>query len=140
VEVTRDKPGYRGFIGAEQLDWLASDLARIPSTQPVIAATHMPLRTAAFGQTEAGGGPADQVVVNARQVLDVLMHRQLVLVLQGHSHRSDAIQEAGVTFLSGGAISGPGWNDDHGGATPGFVVASVRPERVDWQYVGYSEP
>ena len=117
------KEGYRGFIDAEQLDWLAQDLERIPSTQPVIVVTHMPLRTAAGD---------NQVVANARAVLDVLMRRRLVLVLQGHVQKAEAFQEGGVTFLTGGAVCGTA---DCRGTEPGFVVAKVRPDRVEWRYV-----
>jgi hypothetical protein len=137
VEITKDKAGYRGFVGKEQLDWLAADVAAVPSTQPVIAVTHMPLRTTAFDQRGPGDGPPDQIVVNAKEVLDVLMRRQLVLVLQGHVGKAEAFKEAGVTFLTGGAVCGHWCKHDHPGTTPGFVVAKVRPDRVQWQYGGY---
>jgi 3',5'-cyclic AMP phosphodiesterase CpdA len=133
VEVARDGAGYRGFIDRQQLDWLTGDISRIPTTKPVIVTTHVPLRTAAYAP---GGAPPDRAIVNAQDVLDVLMRRSLVLVLQGLSHKSEAIQHAGVTYLSGGAICGH-WSPHDGAGAPGFVVASVTPERVEWKYVAY---
>ena len=136
VEVARDGAGYRGFIDDEQLGWLAGDIGRIPSTQPVIVTTHVPLRTAEYAP---GGGPPDRAIVNAQAVLDVLTRRRIVLVLQGHSHKAEAIQQAGVTFLSGGSICGHWSARERSGSAPGFVVASVTPERVEWKYVAYEQ-
>ncbi len=39
------KAGGLGNLGAEQLDWLESDLAAAPASQPIVVFAHIPLWT-----------------------------------------------------------------------------------------------
>jgi 3',5'-cyclic-AMP phosphodiesterase len=140
IQATGDGDGYRGFVEAEQIDWLSADIARVPRGRPVVAVTHLPLVTAFFGHPEPGGGPSNRVVLNATEVLKVLGRRRLILVLQAHLHTSEAFEQRGTTFLCGGAICGQWWRMDRDGTPPGFTVVSLNGERVDWEYVRYRLP
>jgi hypothetical protein len=42
-------------------------------------------------------------------VLDILASRRVILVLQAHLHKVEAVRRDGTTFLTGGAISGQWW-------------------------------
>jgi 3',5'-cyclic AMP phosphodiesterase CpdA len=129
---------YTGHVGAEQLAWLRSDLAATPRSARVVVVTHMPLCTGFFGSTEPGTGPADRVVRNAADVLDVLSMRRLILVLQGHLHVYEALEREGVAFLSGGAVSGRWWKGVYLDTPPGFAVVALDGDEVASRYVGYA--
>jgi 3',5'-cyclic AMP phosphodiesterase CpdA len=137
VEVVPEPPGYRGFVGAEQRDWLAADLARIPPSQPVIVATHIPLVRNEPNGVQNGDETPHSVIANAADVLDIFASRRVILVLQAHLHRVEAVRVGATTFLTGGAICGQWWKRSRDGAEPGFMVVTLDRERVDWEYVTY---
>ena len=136
VEVVSEPPGYRGFVGPEQRDWLAADLARIPPSQPVIVATHIPLLGAPHDARHGDDQP-HMIVANAAEVLDIFASRRVILVLQGHLHRVDAVRVGATTFLTGGAICGQWWKRSRDGAEPGYMVVKLDGDDVDWRYVTY---
>ena len=139
VDVTRDEIQYRGFIPPEQMTWLKEDLARTRMTMPVVLVTHMPVVTT-FYQTTQGGtaaAPQNRVVVNSKDVLDLLAGHKLVLVLQGHLHVKEFTQSRDTTFLTGGAICGQWWRGPWQGTEEGFMVVELRGGAVQWRYVNY---
>ena len=75
--VSRGKP----VVGAEQIDWLKRDIARYPTTAPIIVFTHRPL----FDLRPDW----EWFTRDGHQVLDVLAPYENVTVLYGHIHRHD---------------------------------------------------
>jgi len=57
VDITRDQYRYRGFIPAEQMEWLKQDLAKLSKSTPIIVVTHMPLLTAFYSAVKGSGFP-----------------------------------------------------------------------------------
>lgn len=137
VDVTRDELKYRGYVDAAQLVWLREELARVPETTPIVLVTHMPLLTTFFQATEGGENPAprNRIVVNNRDVLDLLAGRRVPLVLQGHLHVDEILRWNRTSFITGGAVCGKWWRGAWMGTEPGFGVVTLRRDRVDWQYV-----
>ena len=69
--------GYRGYINATQLEWLAADLALVPRDELVVIATHIPLRTEAIGGASLN-------TVNLDELFEVLDGREHVYAISGH--------------------------------------------------------
>ena len=78
--VSRGKPE----VGAEQLAWLARDLARFPHTAPIIVFTHRPL----FDLRPEW----EWFTRDGDEVLNVLAPFESVTILYGHIHRHDVHQ------------------------------------------------
>lgn len=139
LDITRDELKYRGFIGGEQMAWLKQDLAAVDPETPIVAMTHMPLLTS-FYQATAGAqavAPANRVVVNNREVLAAFEGHRLLLVLQGHLHVNEMVRWRDTTFITGGAVSGKWWRGNWHGTEEGFGVLTLRPDRVEWEYIDY---
>lgn len=139
IEPTGDPLRYRGFIGADQLHWLREDLAGVNATTPVIVMVHMPLLTGFFQATQGATAPApaNRVVVNSREVLDLFREHNLVAVLQGHLHINELLRWRNTTFITGGAVCGQWWRGSWHGTPEGFGVITLRGDRVEWEYQDY---
>ena len=139
LRVTGDELEYEGFVGADQLEWLASDLAALEPGTPVVAVTHMPLRTGFFQATEGAtaAAPRNRVVVNSREVLKVFDGCDLVAVLQGHLHVNELLEWQGCKFITGGAVSGKWWRGAWHGTREGFGVLTLEGRHVGWEYIEY---
>ena len=139
IRLSEDQYKYHGWISSEQREWIREELARIPQETPVVLVLHMPLLTGFFSATEGATSqpPPNRVVVNNAEVLALFAERNLVLVLQGHLHVTELLQWRGTTFLTGGAISGGWWRGRYFGTREGFVVITLRSNRIEWEYVGY---
>ena len=123
--------GYRGFVPADQMAWLESELAETPADQPIVLVSHIPLRSTFKQMTESPVAPLppNLVVENGNEVLKLFEGRSLRLVLQGHLHFDETIRVNRTTFLVGGAVCGGWWKGSNLGTPEGF--AEVRWESVD---------
>jgi len=81
-----------GAIGAEQLEWLEKDVARISSSTPIVVFAHIPLWLV---YPEWGWGTKDSA-----QCLAILKRFGSVTVLNGHIHQVMQKIEGNVTFHS----------------------------------------
>jgi len=90
VNVVNTHEGGLGVLGAEQLDWLKSDLAPLPASTPIVVFAHIPL-WAVYPQW--GWGTDD-----AEQALGFLRRFGSVTVLNGHIHQIVKKVEGNITF------------------------------------------
>jgi hypothetical protein len=90
VNVVDLKAGGMGNLGAEQLVWLASDLAGRSASTPIVVFAHIPLWTIA---PEWGWGTEDSA-----QALALLARFGSVTVLNGHIHQLMQKVEGHVSF------------------------------------------
>ncbi|MFH0879667.1 MAG: VanZ family protein [Lentisphaerota bacterium] len=134
IEVTDDALQYRGCINPEQLGWLRQDLLTVPTNTPVIAVTHLPLRTS-FYSTHAP--EANRVVVNHEEVLKAFDGHRLLMVLQGHMHVYETLQAGSTQFVTGGAICGQWWRGPWRGTPEGFCVIQLNGNIAKCEYVSY---
>lgn len=139
IELTPDELKYRGFIGPEQMEWLRSDLARVPPDTPIVLVTHLPLLTGFYQMT---GGiaepvPSNRGVVNNREVLAAFGNHRLLAVLQGHLHVNELMRWRDTTFITGGAVCGKWWRGSWHETPAGFGVLLLHPDRVEWEYHAY---
>jgi len=139
IVVSSDDLRYHGRIGQEQLLWLVRDLAQVDPDTPIVVATHVPLLTSFYQATEGAtaAAPANRVIVNNREVLELFTDHNLLLVLQGHLHVHEMVRWRSTTFITGGAVCGKWWRGAWHGTPEGFAVLTLRPDRVDWEYVTY---
>jgi len=79
-----------GAIGAEQLEWLGMDVARVTASTPIVVFAHIPLWSV---YPEWGWGTKDSA-----QALSILKRFGSVTVLNGHIHQVMQKVEGNVTF------------------------------------------
>lgn len=139
IVVSGDELRYYGRIDQAQLSWLRQDLAAVNTDTPIVVASHIPLLTAMYQATEGAtaAAPANRVVVNNHEVLQLFAHHNLLLVLQGHLHVDEMLRWQTTTFITGGAVCGKWWRGSWHGTREGFGVLTLRPDRVEWKYHGY---
>lgn len=139
IEVVGGEEMYRGFVDAQQLDWLTGDLARVAKGTPIVCMLHMPMLTGFYGAVEGATAPApaNRVLVNSHEVLALFREHNLLLVLQGHLHVKELIRWRETTFITGGAICGAWWRGPRKGTEEGFNRLTLHRDRIEWDYIDY---
>lgn len=130
---------YYGFVDDEQMAWLRADLAKQPATKPIILTTHMPLATsfALYGPPYKGNGYNTASVSNAYQIFPLFEGKNVIGVLQGHTHINERVEWNGVHYLTSGAVCGNWWKGTRMGTPEGFTVCTVRDGRLTTRYETY---
>jgi predicted MPP superfamily phosphohydrolase len=112
---------YQERLGAEQLTWLAADLALQPLDKPLLLFCHQPL----------------YALKDAKDVAAVLRGRRVLGAFCGHLHRTFDTTFAGVPLYQSGATSGAWWSGPNIDGTPqGFRFAQVKGGALKTVYVG----
>jgi 3',5'-cyclic AMP phosphodiesterase CpdA len=88
-----------GHLGADQLDFVAKDVAALSSDTPIIVFSHIPL----FAMYPDWGWGTD----DAAQALSNLRRFSSVTCLNGHVHQVFSKTEGNVTFYSGTTTAYP---------------------------------
>ncbi|MGO8914612.1 MAG: metallophosphoesterase family protein [Stellaceae bacterium] len=99
VNVLNLKAGGLGYLGAEQLQWLADDLRDRSASTPIVVLAHMPLWSL---YPQWGWGTDD-----AAQALSSLKRFGSVTVLNGHIHQVMQKVEGTVTFQTARSTAFP---------------------------------
>ncbi|AFL90055.1 putative phosphohydrolase [Terriglobus roseus DSM 18391] len=131
---------YYGFIDDAQIAWLKADLAKQSPATPIIVTTHMPLVTA-FPQYMEMQAPLavrnTLSVSNAYQIYPLFEGKNVIGVLQGHTHINERVEWKGVQYLTSGAVCGNWWEGARMGFAEGFTVCTVRNGRLTTHYETY---
>jgi 3',5'-cyclic AMP phosphodiesterase CpdA len=90
VNVVRLGDKGMGTLGADQLAWLKKDLARIPSSTPVVVFTHFPLWQL---YPDWGWGTEDGATA-----IGMLGKFEAVTVLNGHIHQVQSAKQGRISF------------------------------------------
>ena len=88
-----------GHLGVDQLEFVAKDVAALPSDTPIIVFSHIPL----FAMYPDWGWGTD----DAAQALSYLRRFSSVTCLNGHVHQLFSKTEGNVTFHSGTTTAYP---------------------------------
>ncbi|WP_035348685.1 metallophosphoesterase family protein [Edaphobacter aggregans] len=139
IGVTDDR-AYEGRIDAEQLKWLAADLAALPKSTPIIVSVHIPLVSAfASYVPESASLSAHHslTVANANEVLALFEGHNVIGVLQGHTHINENVDYKGVNYITSGAICGNWWKGIRMGTPEGFTIVNVANGRMTTHYETY---
>lgn len=127
--------GYLGYLGTDQLTWLANDLAMIEKGSTVVVFAHIPFMTAlATRQGQATPGIASHVV--NREAVYQLLASYRTTILTGHIHESDYSRDGGVAERNLGAVCGGWWTGDicYDGTPNGYGVHEVNGTDMKWRY------
>src|SRR6478672_4952058 len=119
VNVLNLKAGGLGSLGAEQLAWLAKDVARLSNSTPIVLFAHVPLWTV---YPEWGWGTDD-----SEQALALLKRFGSVTVLNGHIHQIMQKVEGHMSFHTAMSTAFP---QPMPGAAPSPGPMTVQPERL----------
>jgi 3',5'-cyclic AMP phosphodiesterase CpdA len=136
IGITNDR-SYEGRVDEAQLKWLAADLAALPAGTPIIVSVHIPLVTAFLAYVpEPPLPPAHHglSVANANQVLDLFAGRNVLGVLQGHTHVNETVLWKGVPYITSGAVCGNWWHGTRLGTPEGFTVVTVANGKLTTRY------
>ena len=124
-------------VGEEQLAWLKADLDTVGRETPVIVSLHVPMLSLYYPVVE-GSMKAWDMIADTKQVVDVLKGHNTQLVLQGHQHIYEQIQERNLWFVTAGAVSANWWQGSFLTTEEGILLVRVdENNRVTWEYVDY---
>ena len=130
--------GFEGRVDEQQIDWLRAELASIGTNTPLVVTTHVPFVSGVLQIVpDPGATPANYLVANARQVLEVLAPYRLKAVLQGHTHIRETVIYNGCQFITSGAVCGNWWKGARLGHPEGFGVLKVKGDEISWRYETY---
>src|SRR3984885_9535836 len=139
IGITADR-AYEGRVDAEQLKWLAADLAALRAGTPVIVSAHIPLVTSFLSYMPEMPVPPPHhglSVANASQVLDVFAGHNVIGVLQGHTHVNETVLWKDVPYITSGAVCGNWWHGTRLGTPEGFTVVTVANGKMTTRYETY---
>ncbi|HAW58140.1 MAG TPA: metallophosphoesterase [Bacteroidales bacterium] len=134
-----DSTGYIGWASDETLSFIKNDLRKVDPKIPIILITHIPLITLE-AQLEKGalaGNHPMEVIGNSKEVLECFSTHRLSLVLQGHLHYYEKMEIIGISFITGGAVSGAWWKGNYRGTEEGFVLIQINGEYYKTEYIDY---
>ncbi|MCU1222260.1 MAG: metallophosphoesterase [Edaphobacter sp.] len=139
IGITEDR-AYEGRIDADQLKWLAADLAALPAKTPIIVSVHIPLVTAFNSYVPVPSTPVPHhglSVINSDEVIRLFEGRNVLGVLQGHTHINETVLWKGVPYITSGAVSGNWWRGTRLGTPGGFTVVTVANNKLTTRYETY---
>ena len=134
-----DSNTYYGEISSQQMAWIEDELETMADTTPVILVTHIPFFTTYsqyFGDVMEPN-TRGLVVENANEVISLFTNHNLRLVLQGHLHIYESIMIDGITFITGGAVSGKWWKGPNRGTEEGFLKIDINGNSFQYNYIDY---
>jgi Icc protein len=139
IGITDDR-AYEGRIDSAQLQWLAADLAAVPSGTPIIVSVHIPLVTAFDSYVAVPSTLAPHhglSVINSAEVIRLFEGHNVLGVLQGHTHINERVEWKGVPYITSGAVCGNWWQGTRMGTPEGFTVVSVANDKLTTHYETY---
>jgi len=133
-----DKHSYEGRIDAEQMQWLAAELAAQPAGTPIIVCSHIPLVTAMERYLPPASKPSSQInVINSNEVVPLFTGYNVIGVLQGHTHVNETVIYKGIPYITSGAVCGNWWQGTRLGFPEGFTMVNVSGNKLTTHYETY---
>ena len=132
--------GYYGLIDPAQMAWLKADLAKLPGAAPIIVVSHIPIISAYYYYNAPPAKAAaynSLTVSNGWELWPLFEGRNVLGVLQGHTHVNERVEWHGVPYITGGAVCGNWWKGAHVGISEGFTVCTLRGGRLVTRYETY---
>ena len=124
-------------VSPEEMEWLKSDLQKVGKEVPVVVSIHVPMLSLYYPVVEGNFKGAD-MICNTKDVFEVLNGYNVQLVLQGHQHIYEQIQERNRWFVTAGAVSAYWWGGAFLETEEGYLLVRVdENNRFSWEYVDY---
>ena len=137
IQITEDR-SWEARIDPPQLAWLREDLNGVPASTPIVVIVHVPLVTGAASYAAPREGKDNQGhVMNAHEVLPLFYGRNVLGVLQGHTHINEVVSFHNIPFITSGAVCGNWWHGTRLGTPEGFTFVSLRDGKMTWRYETY---
>lgn len=144
-EAPPGKGDYIAKLDEQQFGWLASDLARVNPSTPILVLSHIPILSAvAFfdGENEKTGDwvvPGSWMHIDARRIKDLFKkHPNVKVCISGHLHHVDRVDYLGISYLCNGAVCGGWWKGDNQECDEGYGLINLYSDgSFDNEYVGY---
>lgn len=135
---------YRGELDEEQFDWLSKTLSEI-APRPTVVISHIPIvAVAALEWSESlEEKPSRRHGIShkdAKQLVSLFRrHPHVKVCLSGHTHLTERIDYAGVSYINSGAICGRWWQGDHLHTDEGYSLLDLYDDgRFEQRYVPYN--
>ena len=127
--------GYLGYLPAEQLAWLAADLALVPKGGAVVVFLHIPLASSLY---ERHGLPRPAIAnsVTNREALLTLLEPYKTHLISGHTHECEHRTHGKAVEHTLGAACGAWWTGDicYDGTPNGYGVFEAVGDELRWRY------
>lgn len=124
-------------VNHEQLEWLKRDLAEAGKEMPVVVSIHVPMLSLYYPVVE-GNFKGEDMICNTKEVFEVLNAYNVKLILQGHQHIYEQIQERNRWFVTAGAVSAYWWGGPFLETKEGYLLVHVDGKaNLSWEYVNY---
>ena len=124
-------------VNKAQIEWLKADLEKTGKEMPVVVSIHVPMLSLYYPVVE-GKMEAWDMIGNSKEIVDILAQYNTQLILQGHQHIYEQIQERNLWFITAGAVSAYWWGGAFMTTEEGFLLIKVdRNNKFTWEYVDY---
>jgi hypothetical protein len=127
--------GYLGYLPADQLTWLAADLALVPKGSTVVVFLHIPLVSSLYARHGAARPEIANSVTN-RDALLALLEPFKTHFISGHLHECEHQTYGRAEDHTLGAACGAWWTGDicYDGTPNGYGVFDVAGDELRWRY------
>ncbi|MBM4187038.1 MAG: hypothetical protein FJ206_06965 [Gemmatimonadetes bacterium] len=127
--------GYLGYLPADQLTWLANDLARVEPGRIVVVFAHIPFVTS-FPERQGQAAPSITTQVVNRAAVHALLSRYRTTIVSGHIHENHWAETGTIRERNLGAVCGGWWTGGicYDGSPNGYGVYQVEGESIRWRY------
>jgi Icc protein len=146
VQLSEPEGAFYGGLDEEQLAWLSVDLARVPSSTPILIWSHIPIVSALAPLINSKAPPTQPIPIEAGhihwdavKILALLTkYPNVKACLSGHLHRIDHVELKGIHFFCNGAVSGAWWKGKNDGFDEGYAVLNLYDDgTLDCKYTTY---
>lgn len=131
-----DKGAYSVNVG--QLEWLKKDLEQTGTDTPIVVSLHVPMLSLYYPVVEGNFKGLD-MICNTKEVFEALNPYNVKLILQGHQHIYEQIQERNRWFVTAGAVSAYWWGGAFLETEEGYLLVHVDTDNnFSWEYIDYN--
>lgn len=120
-----------------EMEWLKKDLEQIGKEMPIVVSTYVPMLSLYYPVVEGNFKGLD-MIYNTKEVFEILNGYTVKLILQGHQHIYEQIQERNRWFVTVGAVSAHWWEGAFLETEEGYLLVSVDADNnLSWDYMDY---
>lgn len=124
-------------VSQAQIEWLKTDLKKTGKKMPIVVSIHIPMLSLYYPVVQ-GQMKAWDMIGNSKEIVDILSQYNTQLILQGHQHIYEQIQERNLWFITAGAVSAYWWKGAFMTTEEGFLLIKVdQNDKFTWEYVDY---
>ncbi len=146
IQPKADGSWYICMLDEEQFNWLKQDLAKTPSTTPIIIVSHAPIVSAAVVVVDnkmkddtgyiLGLGAMHTDSARIIEVFD--KYPNIKLCLSGHIHLYEQVRYNGITYICNGAVCGNWWKGMRYRTDNGYALLNLYDDgSFDNEYITY---